>query len=772
MECNVVLSTLFLMTNLMVIEENAVFGVSPTTIEYTMKTYTVVSLFSECTNMTAHERSPFNKRASQIKIDNENILSQFPDLNHFSFDVCESTDILLQILINVSLNAKFYFRQPNNVAPDSEEMLVNKYMNLVFLVGYVTEIQAKLIKEIMAFTEFQKFCFPYHCDKLLSFRTIADQSMILLNLVDHFGWQNIKMVSVTDKIVFPFHTYFMKSLRIFNETKRFCIQSKVLNLTELYPTIDLRDPFEIDLDWYEKYVVDFLGEEQDDSLLIIFGSNHFTHNTPWIYNSSGVCIIHDIYLLETNVNRHNDFFNILTVTDKMRRDNSLDLTIKHDADAFFRLPTNVLSQLSIQRMYQLNSEIESLTQVREDNKDWMKTEFVLPLSAKKNLPYGFPIKNKQARIMSQVFLQQHQNSYPSLKCHQLNCSAGFEKKYGQRAITSRSGKNELSFGMKCALCPINHFKTEYGDGPCKACTGVLSIDNGFRTGCIDPYTNYDLKMDTLMESIAYIFGLIGTCLTLTVIVVFHLRRETPIVRSSDYHISLIHLSSIVITYIVGLLSISINISKEMCIVRNLNISIFYCSNAACIYTKSEKIMDAFKSKVRLSAEEIRKTIATQVFTILILLLTANLLLCVLYFIREPGIHSWQEPDKLHRIHYCNTTYHQTYLIAFFTIFQLVCSVQAFRGRNLPGPMNDAMSMVYSILFTTVTFSISFPITYFRGQGDTEILQLFVLYVNSFCFLVLLYGTKCFVIIFRPKKNTRHYFNKQRMKKIGIATNTK
>ena len=168
-----------------------------------------------------------------------------------------------------------------------------------------------------------------------------------------------------------------------------------------------------------------------------------------------------------------------------------------------------------------------------------------------------------------------------------------------------------------------------------------------------------------MESIAYIFGLIGTCLTLTVIVVFHLRRETPIVRSSDYHISLIHLSSIAITYIVGLLSIFINISKEMCIARNLNISIFYCLNAACIYTKSEKILDVFKSKVRLSAEEIRKTIATQVFTILILLLTANLLLCVLYFIREPGIEYWQDSDKLHRIHYCNTTYHQTYLIAYF-----------------------------------------------------------------------------------------------------------
>ena len=43
------------------------------------------------------------------------------------------------------------------MTPDSEEMLVHKHMNVVVLVGYVTEVQAKLIKEIMAFTEFQKF---------------------------------------------------------------------------------------------------------------------------------------------------------------------------------------------------------------------------------------------------------------------------------------------------------------------------------------------------------------------------------------------------------------------------------------------------------------------------------------------------------------------------------------------------------------------------------------------------------------------------------------
>ena len=111
------------------------------------------------------------------------------------------------------------------------------------------------------------------------------------------------------------------------------------------------------------------------------------------------------------------------------------------------------------------------------------------------------------------------------------------------------------------------------------------IDNGFRTKCIDPYTNYDLEMDSLIKPLVYIFGIIGACSTATVMVVFYWRRETPTVRPSDYQLSMVHLSSLTTTHNVGLSNFA-NLSNEMCVVRNLNISIFYCLNAAFIYTRS------------------------------------------------------------------------------------------------------------------------------------------------------------------------------------------
>ena len=53
--------------------------------------------------------------------------------------------------------------------------------------------------------------------------------------------------------------------------------------------------------------------------------------------------------------------------------------IEDDADVCFGLPTRILYDLSIQRMHQLNSKIESLTQVREDNMDRIKKLKIIDL---------------------------------------------------------------------------------------------------------------------------------------------------------------------------------------------------------------------------------------------------------------------------------------------------------------------------------------------------------------------------------------------------------
>ena len=765
---------------ILTIVKGFVYGFSmPVLTDHSLEDFTVVSVWSECSHLPTHERSQLHIKAALEKFQFKYLINDSIDLKHFSFDVCENTEMLLQILVNVCLDGNYYF--PSDLTFDGGKTVVNKHMNLILLAGYVTEIQSKLIKKIMGFTDIHKFCHPTQCDDRFTIRTTTDNAMALLDTVDHFGWRNIKMISVTDMIAYPYHTLFLESLRIFNETQRFCIHSKVLNITELYPD-EPTYTHQFRLKWYIQHVIKFLGTVED-SLLIIFGNRDYVLEIQSLYKRDGVCIVFD----QSNMfyTSWSDVTNIISVFEKARK----TYTNLGDSNLVFDQAINVIQSLKF--MFQVSSsgdiintqnKLEFLKELKTKSIHRFNNRFVLPFGFPVKLPVGFELSTDRALNYTQAFLHEYQHYYPSLKCRQLDCQPGYEKRYEQQAIENThsyekggwgsSGENELLFGMRCTLCPINHIKTEYGDGPCIACVGVFSIDNGLRTECIDPYTNYDLEMDVLVKPLTYILGVFGTCSTLMVMAVFYFQRGSPTVRSSDYHLSLVHLLSIVITYVVGLFSMFASISNEMCVVRNLNVSFFYCINVACVYTKSEKILNAFMSKVRITLGEMNRTIATQVFSSVVLVLTANSLLCVLYFIKEPRIEFWQDSDKWHRIHYCNTTYHQTYLIAYFTVLQLVCSWQAFRGRNLPGPMNDAISMVYAILFSTATFGVSFPISYFREQGDVESLQLLVVFVNLFCFVVFFYGTKCFVIVFRPEKNTREYFNKRRMEAMQARTGFK
>ena len=262
----------------------------------------------------------------------------------------------------------------------------------------------------------------------------------------------------------------------------------------------------------------------------------------------------------------------------------------------------------------------------------------------------------------------------------------------------------------------------------------------------------------------------GFFITLVILVVFLVKRDTPTVRVSDIFLSCMHLTTLLLMFAATVfIYYEPRLFIGKCIGMNLNLSVLYALNVAFVYTKSEKLLCAFLSTVRLTAGEIKRTIVTQIFTIVIVLLSINGLLLVLYLQKSPKFEYWLDDDQMHRVHYCNTGSHQSILAGILIIFQMICSMQAFRGRHLPGPMNDAMSMVYAILIACVTFAVSFPINYFRGTQEVEFVNTLVILINATCIVLILYGKKCFIIIFKPHKNTREYFNRQRMLEMSAQS---
>ena len=742
-----------------------------------MDEYTIVLVWSKCENTPDAERSQFNYVATEKEKQYLALLqNRVQNLSLVrSFDVCNSTNELLNILVNVSLDSEYFFPVSTNTFAGGSWSAST--MNLIILLGYVTEPQSKLIMETMIFMEAPRICMPLPCDDRVAIKTPVTYSVTLMNLMDRFEWTHLKMLSVVDREVFPYHAYFKESVNMMKETERFCIHTKVLNMTHF--------PGAVDVNWnmYQQHIAPFLGDDEN-SVFILFGNIHkISQILSYFGSRAGMLIIHD----EEAFSGVFPNPRVLTVTESVRYKSVIHGN-EDDIDTYFDIGCQFFFWMEESFRSDKISDIQWLEKNRHRFLLDMDYQLILPIKTEVRLPHGFRLPIDQAKSMTEAFLTKENHGFPVIKCPRLNCTPGYERRYSQLAIHTNIISNyykqeyetekkhetdERRYGMKCVLCPVDHVKPEYGDSPYIPCTGLLSIDNGMRTLCIDPYTDKDLKMSNLILFITYTSGITGVCMVALVFVLFVLNRDSPTVRSSDFYLSSVHLAAIGMTYVIGIAGVMLleysGITTEKCVLPNVNISVFFCINVACVYTKSEKLLSAFLSNVRITAEEMHKTIVTQVLTFIILLLTTNCLLCVLYFNHAPRVEFWLDTFKIERIHFCNTTHHQTYLILFFAFFQLVCSVQAFRGRHLPGHMNDAMSMVYSILISTATFAVSFPIRYFGGHADVQSVQLLVVFINSFCFLVFLYGPKCYVIVFKPQRNTRQYFNQQRMAAMAEKT---
>ena len=198
-------------------------------------------------------------------------------------------------------------------------------------------------------------------------------------------------------------------------------------------------------------------------------------------------------------------------------------------------------------------------------------------------------------------------------------------------------------------------------------------------------------------------------------------------------------------------------------------SVAYTLHVSCLYTKSQKLVTAFSSNLRLSASEVRKTLMSQIFTTVILLLITNSCLFIFHVQMNAILISKLDTKEMTRNYYCNTEVHQNLQILLLTSCQLMCSTQAYRCRKLPDVMNEAMSLFYTILITSVSFCVSFPISYFRQQPvDKEFVGVMVILLNCYVVLLLMYSKKCYIILFQPFKNTRRYFQKKMMEHNGIG----
>ena len=353
-------------------------------------------------------------------------------------------------------------------------------------------------------------------------------------------------------------------------------------------------------------------------------------------------------------------------------------------------------------------------------------------------------------------------------CSSVVCGKGFYQTFGKQSHKETSAWNH-SVGWTCRKCPLNYYKNLVGDSPCKRCP-QYHTSNVLRTFCFDLYQETFLNTNMLLVQLTIAVSSSLVLITLFAISVFINYRCTPLVQAMDFRLSNFHLLSIAVPLLFNLMVFQGKPNMYRCVCRPLSIAVFNTITISIVLVKSQKLLQAFNSKIKVRHRQVLMTSLKQAAVIVVNTFFAIMLLLVTLNFRPMEIESVRHDDNgnLQLKLFCDggTDLHISVQVIYQILLQIACLVPAFLGRNLPNVFNEAMSIIYASFVMNVAYVVLFPIKYFQKEMQYRaMVQWIVLNCNAFSLLFFLYGKKLYLVLFKPKKNTKVYFREQTMESV-------
>ncbi|XP_053176466.1 extracellular calcium-sensing receptor-like [Scomber japonicus] len=355
-------------------------------------------------------------------------------------------------------------------------------------------------------------------------------------------------------------------------------------------------------------------------------------------------------------------------------------------------------------------------------------------------PVGEELVIEEDRIM----WAGHQSEVPVSVCS-ASCLPGSRK-------AVRRGEPVCCFD--CVPCDSGKISNQTNSIECTFCPEDF-WSNKDRTACIPKKIEF-LAYDSLGIALTVI-SIVGACLTIVVITVFFHHRNTAIVRVNNSELSFFILFSLSLCFLCSLVFIG-EPTAWSCMLRHTAFSITFSLCISCILGKTLVVLAAFTATR--PGDNIMKWLGPKQQRAIIFSCTlVQVIICAAWLIDAPPYPSRNtqyEGSKI--ILECSVGSSLAFwcVLGYIGLQACLCFILAFLARKLPGNFNEAKFITFSMLIFCAVWFAFIP-AYISSPGNyADAVESFAILASSFGLLFCLFAPKCYVILLKPEKNTKHH----------------